>query len=89
MQEIDKLRSEIDEIHAEMAQLIQKRLQASRKIWEIKKARNLPLIDLKREEELIRSFAQKAQTPEEQLVLQNVMKCVLRETKTYLESKLK
>jgi chorismate mutase len=89
MQEIEKLRSEIDQIHLEMAALFRRRLQITEKIWEIKKSQDLPFFDAAREDAIIHQFDGQVSDPVEQKVLQNFLKSVLNENKKYLEMKLK
>ncbi len=85
MQDIDQLRSEIDQIHAQLGTLFKRRLMLTQKIWTIKKAQGLVLIDLKREEKIIHQFDESASDAWEQKALQGFFKSILRESKTYLE----
>ena len=89
MPDIQKLRSEIDSIHQEMAKLFKQRLEVTQKIWEIKKQQNLPLHDQNREDLIIHQFDQTTSDPLEQVALQNFFKCVLAENKKFLEARLK
>ncbi len=89
MQEIEKIRDEVDQIHIELARLFRQRLALTQKIWEIKKAEGLPLIDQKREDIIIHRFDQSIPHADEQVVVQNFFKSVLAETRKYLEVKLK
>lgn len=89
MQEIDKLRSEIDQIHTELAGLFKKRLQLTRKVWEIKKANQMQFIDPIRENAIIHQFDESTPQEVEKIALQNFFKCILAETKKYLEATLK
>jgi chorismate mutase/prephenate dehydratase len=88
MQEIEKLRSEIDQIQSEMASLFRRRLQVTRKIWEIKISQGLPFFDAEREKGIIHRFDAQISDPDEQLALQNLMKSILSENKKYLETQL-
>ena len=89
MQEIDKLRSEIDSIHRELATLFRCRLQLTIKIWEIKKSGNLPLIDPKRENEIIHQFDDFISDGPEKAAVQSFFKNLLGDTRVYLKEKLK
>ena len=89
MQEIEKLRSEIDQIHLELAALFRRRLQITEKIWEIKKSQGLPFFDATRDQDIIRQFDEHVSDPTEQQVLKNFLKSVLAENKKYLEMKIK
>lgn len=89
MQEIEKLRAELDQIHGEFRKLMKRRLTIARKIWELKKSQNLPLIDSQRENTLIHQFDSMSSDAAEKTAMQNLFKGILTETKTYLETKLK
>lgn len=89
MQEIEKLRSEIDQIHVEMARLFLRRLVVTEKIWQIKKAHQLPLIDQQREQSIIHKFDTSSLGMNEQLALQNFFKNLISENKKFLEAKIK
>lgn len=57
---IEELRREIDETDEKITELFIKRLALSRKIGRIKKEKNLPVLDEKREEEIIEKLSEKA-----------------------------
>lgn len=89
MHEIDKIRSEIDQIHGDLAVLFQRRLTLTKKIWDIKKANQLSFLDQKREDEIIHRFDSSISDTDERTALQNFFKSILSESKKYLEVKLK
>jgi len=89
MHEIDKIRSEIDDIHGELAQLFQRRLVLTKKIWEIKKAKQLEFFDQKRENGIVHRFDNVIADADERRAIQNFFKSILSESKKYLEVKLK
>ncbi len=89
MQEIDKLRSEIDGIHLELANLFRRRMQLTLKIWEIKKTDCLPFIDSKRENEIVHQFDNLISDFPEKIAVQNFFKNILGTTQVYLKEKLK
>lgn len=89
MQDIEKLRAEIDQIHQEMAELFKQRLQLTEQIWKIKKEHQLPMLDQKREDNIVHGFDLKAADSAEKAALQNFFKSILIENKIYLETKLK
>ncbi len=84
MQDIDQLRSEIDQIHTQLGILFKRRLTLTQKIWTIKKARGLEFIDLKREEQIIHQFDKLTSDPLEQKALQGFFKFLLTESRLYL-----
>ncbi len=53
MSDIKELRNKIDEIDKAIAELFEKRMQLAKEIGEYKKTNNLPILDSKREEEVI------------------------------------
>lgn len=89
MREIDTIRSEIDQIHSDMAKLFQRRLVLTKKIWEIKKVNRMSFFDPKREESIIHRFDDLVTDIDERVALQNFFKSILNESKEYLEVKLK
>lgn len=89
MQEIEKLRVELDQIQTEMVVLLRRRFSLAQKIWQIKKEKSLNFTDLNREHTIIHQFDQSISDLAEQQAVQNIFKSVLSETKKYLETKLK
>lgn len=89
MHDIEKLRLEVDQIHHQLFELFRRRLILTRKIWEIKKHKGLPLVDLAREEKIIHQFDSMVVDKEEQKAVQSIFGVILKETKSYLEVKLK
>ncbi len=85
MQNIDQLRSEIDQIHTQLGTLFKRRLVLTQKIWKIKKAQGLALIDQTREEQIIHQFDQSTSDLLEQKALQGFFKSLLVESKRFLE----
>lgn len=53
MDRLEELRKEINEIDLEMAKLFEKRMHISKEIGEYKKEHNLPILNEKREQEVI------------------------------------
>ncbi len=89
MQEIEKLRSEIDQIHVEMVGLFRRRLKLAREIWKLKVAHALPMIDPAREEKIRHRFDHEITDQLEQKAVQNLLKHIISESKTCLEAKNK
>lgn len=89
MQEIEKLRSEIDLIHSELASLFRRRLQITQQIWEIKKSQGLPFFDAERERHILHRFDDQVEDLHEKQALRNFLQSALNENKKYLETKLK
>jgi len=50
---LDELRNEIDKIDGALVDLLEKRMDVSRKIGEIKKSKDIPVKDEEREKEII------------------------------------
>jgi len=53
---LEELRKEIESIDDQMRDLFLKRMDISKKIGQYKKEHGLPILDLKREEELIKKY---------------------------------
>ncbi len=87
--ELQNLRSQIDQIHMDLGRLFQQRLQLNLQIWKIKNTNELPLIDSKRENELIHQFDHFAKNENETIALQNFFKVVLSESKSFTVKELK
>lgn len=89
MQEIEKIRSEIDQIHRELVRLFRQRLLLSQKIWEIKRSNNLPLIDSDRESLIIHSFDESISQIEEKQAVQGFLKSLLSESRKFLQGRFR
>ena len=89
MQEIDKIRSEIDQIHGELASLFRCRLVLARKIWDLKKSNQMSFVDSKREETIVHRFDEKIADADERAAMQIFFKSLLLGSRKYLEAKLK
>ena len=62
MNDLKKIRSDIDKLDHQMLTLIKKRLDLVIKIGKIKKENNLKIRDLKREKEVLEKIIRKANT---------------------------
>lgn len=95
MDEISKLRSEIDQIQIELAELFRRRLKTSKRIWEIKEASALNFIDPERELEIKNQISQLIQemhgevNEAEKKALRNFLQMSLEESKTCLKAQFK
>ena len=92
MDEISKLRLEIDQIQKELAGTFLRRLQVSKKIWEIKKRSQLDFIDPDRElqiEKQISDLVQELSCDAERQALRNLLQVALEESKTCLKARFK
>ena len=85
-EQIRILRSEIDVIHAEMIGLFRRRLNLVKKIWVIKKNINSPMLDSAREETIIHQFDSSVTDTKEKTSVQNFLKFILDESKSYMEN---
>lgn len=84
-EELGNLRQEIDEINHELCNLLIKRLKAAGKIADIKERNNLPIVDLKREDE-IRKRLFTHMKPEEEVYrpfLEEIIVNVMNSTKKW------
>jgi monofunctional chorismate mutase len=69
MKELQKLRKQIDRIDTKIADLLKKRFFKTKKIGEIKKQLNLPIINNKREKQIL----EKTDTEEEKQVFKKII----------------
>ncbi len=60
--EINKLRKKIDIIDSKISNLLLKRFEIAKKIGEIKKKKNMPVKDFKREKEVLNKISSKTET---------------------------
>ena len=56
---LEDIRKEIDKIDAELVPLLKKRMRCSLKVAEIKKQKKLPILNEKRETEIIEAVTEK------------------------------
>jgi len=89
MPEITKLRAEMDQVHIELVQLLQKRLDLTEKIWQIKKAQQIPFVDSNREDLILQKVKSYAADEDQHIFLNQVFNTILSEAKKYLKAKLK
>jgi chorismate mutase len=80
MEEIKKLRGELDEIDTAIIGLIAKRFKVTQKIGHLKRQNNLPAQDLAREAEILKKIGEKALSldlkPE---LIQSIYKLIMAE----------
>lgn len=90
MPEIEKLRAEIDAIHAELVKLLNRRLSVAHQIWKIKKAEQKPFFDETREELILQKITKlSSEDALKQSFLRNVFKTILSESRSYLAAQMK
>jgi chorismate mutase len=89
MQEIEKLRAEIDQIHVEMVHLFRRRLQVAVKIWKLKQTNGQPMLDASREDQIVHRFDSEISDPLEQKTTQQFLRQLILQSRHYLEAKLK
>ncbi len=63
MRNIEELRKEINEINTQLLDLFIRRMEVSKEVALYKQANNLPILDRKREEEILQNVVDK--TPDE------------------------
>ncbi len=59
MKELSQIRTEIDQIDAELTELFKRRMDCSKAVAEYKKANGIPILNAAREEEVLDSVEQK------------------------------
>ncbi|MCC7429202.1 chorismate mutase [bacterium] len=53
LKEVERIRKQIDKLDKNLILLLEKRLGLVQKIWQLKKEKNLPLLDPEREKQMI------------------------------------
>jgi len=82
MEEIEKLRSDLDEIDIEILQLLMRRTEIVKKIGLIKKQYDMPIVDRKREKKVynnVKEFALKYELDFDQI--KSIFKEIMRFSK--------
>lgn len=81
MEELKKLRDQIEKLDEEIVKLLEDRFNLSLKVGKFKKEYNLPILDLKREKELSLNNASKLKNKEFVESYLNIFKTILEESK--------
>lgn len=90
MKTLEQLRSEIDQIHIELRDLLLRRRDLTLEIWKIKKENNHPFIAPEREQALLDQFLSHKELekdPDFRKAMNEIMTCILTEYKEYLFKK--
>lgn len=83
MNELEKAREIINEVDTKLAELFERRMNASAMVAEYKKAHGLPILDAKREEEVIRRGAERVSNAEMREYYVNFLRDVMEISKKY------
>ncbi len=83
MTELEHLREEIDGIDEKMVGLIEKRMILSKKVGDYKDANNLPILDKKREEDIIQSRVNMLSDPSFAESVREIFKLVMQYSRSY------
>ncbi len=79
---LDELRKEIDEIDWRLLDILKKRLNTAQKIAAVKKEMNIPIVDKRREMEVIKSRQEKGvQMGIDKTFIRNIWKLLMTESK--------
>lgn len=76
MTQLEIFRKEIDEINIKLIELFKKRMEISKKIGDFKKENNIPILDLNREKEIIKTYTENEDSRYKEYIkkfLQNIM----------------
>lgn len=87
MEELKKIRDEIDTIDYQMAKLYEKRMQAVQKVVQYKKEHHLPVFDANREQEILQRNANWVEKAYRQSYT-NFQKYVMDESKRFQEKEI-
>ena len=88
MKSIDQLRTEIDQIHLQMNNLLLQRLQLAEQIWQIKNQLNLNFTDLQREEQMLAHFVSSVDRQNEKDFLKKLHSEIILQSKLFLTKKM-
>ncbi|MBQ3437141.1 MAG: chorismate mutase [Fusobacterium sp.] len=76
MTQLEIFRKEIDEINIKLIELFKKRMEISKKIGDFKKENDIPILDLNREKEIIKTYTENEDSRYKEYIkkfLQNIM----------------
>lgn len=76
MSDITELRKEIDEIDLQLQNLIEKRMDVSKRIGDFKASRGMPVFDAQREEEKIAELKGRASAPETAEAVERIYRAI-------------
>lgn len=85
--DLTEIRKNIDEVDGEILPLLIKRMNLSEQVAEYKKKNNIPVLNVKREQEILEKI--KMQGGEYGAALQNIYTAVMQESRILQEIKLK
>ncbi len=77
MTDLDKYRSEIDEIDSKLTELFLRRMKVTTAVGEYKKARNIPVLDAQREREVLKTKAELVETAEDKSAVTEFFKSIM------------
>jgi monofunctional chorismate mutase len=83
MTELNHLREEIDDIDEKIVSLIEKRMTLSQKVGEYKDANHLPILDKKREDDIVQSRVNMLADPAFAESVEEIFKLVMRYSRRY------
>lgn len=83
MSKLDDARKIINEVDSEMARLFEKRMYAAKLVASYKKEHGLPILDEKREEEVIRRNSEKIENPEIREYYVNFLRDTMSVSRSY------
>ena len=83
MTELERLRGIIDNLDEQIVSLIEKRMELSKKVGEYKDANNLPILDKKREKDIIQSRVNMLSDPTFSQSVREIFKLVMRYSRRY------
>ncbi|NLZ49973.1 MAG: chorismate mutase [Clostridiales bacterium] len=87
MTELKEYRNEIDLIDKELVQLLEKRLELSKKIGQYKKERNMEVLNIEREKEVLEKNLSLVEIHDYRPYISEILKAIMEESKK-LQSKL-
>lgn len=76
-----ELRSEIDQLDRQIVEALNRRAALVKKIWELKRASHLPLIDVIREQAILNQVQSLRKDPLPEKSVETIFRCILDEVR--------
>ncbi len=89
MTDLKRLRKEIDEIDENLVRLLERRMDIARQVGEYKEANGLPVLDRKREDEIIQSRVNMLSDPSLKETVTGIFTLLMRYSRMHQRRDLK
>lgn len=85
MTDLSRLREEIDAVDNEIVRLLEQRMVLSKKVGEYKDANGIPILDRKREDEVVQSRVRMLSDPSFSEAVKEIFRLVMRYSRRHQE----